>query len=132
LGEAIEHLTESLEPDLWIDQTHLRGEDGEEVFGEEKDAVNELRDLIEEKKSPIPNATLQGFIDRMVKSDRLLALVAINEAIAAHGDQKAIDSAQAELGKGDSDVAAGKYDSGIEHYRQAWRQALDAVGKGQN
>jgi hypothetical protein len=40
--------------------------------------------------------------------------VAINDDIAAHGDQKEIDKAKDELAKGDSDFAAGKYKSGIE------------------
>jgi len=65
---------------------------------------------------------LQGFIDRIVKSDRLLALVAVNDAIAAHGNQKEVDKARVELSQGDRDIATGKYESGIEDYHEAVRR----------
>jgi hypothetical protein len=129
LDEAIKHLTASLDNSLWIDQTHLQPKGGETAFNEEKDTVNKLRDLLQNKKSAIADALLQGFIDRIVNADRRLALVVINEAIAAHGDQKEIANARDELAKGDSDIASAKHESGIEHYRNAWQHALKATGK---
>jgi hypothetical protein len=127
IDEAIEHLRESLGPPLWIDQTHLEPRHGEEVFDEEKDSVNELRELIRRNRSSIPGALLQGFVDRMVRVDRQLAVVAINEAIAAGGDRNKIARAQEELARGNSDIAADRFESGIEHYREAWERALEAM-----
>ena len=117
LDVAIQHLTKSLTPSWWTDDAHLQVRDGEKVFNEEKAAVNQLRDLINDKNSSIPDATLQGFIDRIVEADRLLAVVAIAEATG--------DTARAniELGKGDSENARGKYDHAIDHYRNAWKLA---------
>jgi HYR domain-containing protein len=121
LSDAIEEITDSLKPALWIDETHLQPGKGGDVFEEEEDAVEKLGELQGVAGS-------QGFIDRIVKADRLLADVAINVAIAAQGDPKAIAKAQEKLARGDSDIAAGKFENGIERYREAWKWANKAVG----
>jgi hypothetical protein len=125
LDEAIKHLTKSLEPELWVGETRLNPKHGEKVFQEEKDAVVKLLDLMKDKKSTIPVATLQGFINRLVSADRLLASGAINDA--AGGDAKKIDKANDELGKGDARVADGHFTDAIEHYRNAWKHAIQSV-----
>jgi hypothetical protein len=125
LDEAIKHLTKSLEPELWVSETRLDPKHGEKVFQEEKDAVVKLLDLMKDKKSTIPDATLQGFINRLVSADRLLASGAINDA--AGGDVKKIDKANEELSKGDARVADSHFTDAIEHYRNAWKHALQAV-----
>src|SRR5262249_40864756 len=104
LDQAIQSLTASLDPRLWIDPSHLQPERGDADFNDEKDAVNKLRDLLQNKKSAIPNAVLQDFIDRIVNADRLLAIVAINEAVAARGNQREIDVARGEFANGNRDV----------------------------
>jgi len=120
IDDAIEDLTESLKPALWIDETHLQPGNGGDVFEEEEDAVEKLGEL----QDP---AASQVFIDRIVKADRLLSTVAINDAIVAHGDPKWIAKAQGKLARGDSDVAARNFAIGIEHYREAWKWALKAT-----
>jgi hypothetical protein len=117
LDEAIKHLTKSLTSSWWVDSRHLKAKDGEKVFDEEKATVVRLRDLINDKKSSIPDATVQGLIDRVVEADRLLAVVAIGDAAG--------DTARAneELSKGDRERDKGKYDHAIDHYRNAWKHA---------
>jgi hypothetical protein len=128
LDEAIKHLTKSLNPELWTDETHLQAKHGEKVFNEEKDAVVKLLELIKDKKSAFyQSTTLLGFIDRLVSADRLLASTAIDEAVTAGGDAKKIDKANDELGKGDARVADGHFTDAIEHYRNAWKHAVNAV-----
>jgi len=126
LDDAIKHLAKSVDPSLWTNDSHPNPKDGEKVFGEEKDAVNKLRDLIKDKHSNLPDATLRGFINRIVAADRILAQVAIIDAVGRGGEPKKIAKANEELGKGDSDAAAGKPDNAVEHYRSAWDQALKA------
>ena len=126
LDEAIKHLNKSLDLDLWIDDYHPKPKGGEKVFNEEKDAVNQLKNLMKDKHSTIPDATLQGFINRIVAADQRLAQVAINDAIGRGGDSKKIAKANEELAKGDSENSEGKPDNAIEHYRTAWDQALKA------
>jgi hypothetical protein len=129
LDDAIKHLTASLDPKLWVDQTHLDPKGGGKAFEEEKDTVTGLRDLFKDNESGIPTSVLQGFINRIVDSDQLLAVVAINDAVAGGGDPKKIAESQDELGKGNTDFSAGRYDTAIEHYEQAWNKALDALKK---
>jgi hypothetical protein len=127
LDEAIKHLTRSLDPKLWADQSHLAPKDGEKVFNEEKNAVSKLDELIKDKRNSVPGATLQGFINQLAGVDRHLATIAIGDAVTKSGAPKDIAKANEELGKGDSDIAAGKYASGIEHYRNAWQHAQKAM-----
>jgi hypothetical protein len=51
-----------------------------------------------------------------------LAFVEIQAAQGASPQRIAED--QDELGKGDADVSQGRYESGIEHYRNTWMHAL--------
>ena len=126
LDEAVAHLTESLAAELWVDETHLERKHGEKVFREEKETVKKLCDLIENKKSIIPDALLQRFIDQMFRIDRLLASLAIQEAIAAGVSGKKIEQAQKHLARGDAEAGDDRCANGIDDYRNAWKRAAYA------
>jgi hypothetical protein len=121
---AIEQLACSLNPLYWIDQTHLRSKGGNTAMNEEKLSVNTLREIMDSKKCPVDPAVLQGFIDRIVKCDRLLAVISIQEAAQAGLDPKKVAQALESVAKGDREAAAGRYANAIEHYRNAWRHPL--------
>jgi hypothetical protein len=123
-ADAILHLQNSLSPAYWIDQNHLWAAGGDTVINEEKLAVNKLREIMDSKKCPVDPAILQGFIDRLVGADRLLAMISIQDATAAGLNANKIAEDLREVAKGDAEVAAGRYTNGIEHYRNAWRHAL--------
>ncbi len=127
LDEAIVKLRDSLNAAFWIDQVHLQKKNGQEVFEKEKESVENLQKLLKEQKSAISDTLLRGFIDRMVKVDRLLAEIAISEAIAAHGRPQEIADAQQELARGDAAVAAGKFARAIERYGEAWEHSVEAL-----
>jgi methylphosphotriester-DNA--protein-cysteine methyltransferase len=126
LDEAIGHLTQALAAELWADETHLERKHGEKVFQEDKETVKNLCELIKDKKSSIPDAILQQFIDRIFRADRLLAAVTIEEAIAAGVSAKKIEQAQKLVAKGDGATGDDKCDNGIEDYRNAWQHAIRA------
>jgi len=117
ITKAIDWLTQSLDASLWIDQTHITDD---KALQNEKNAVNVLRDVINNHTSTIADGVLQGFVDRIVKCDRLLATTAIADAVALGKD---VTKANAERAAGDADVANAMYDSGVERYRNAWSQA---------
>ena len=79
---------------------------------------------MKDKHSTIPDAIIQGFIDRIVKADRRLAEVAIN--VHSRGDPKKLAKANEELSRAIVKTPDGKPDNAIEHYRNAWDQALKA------
>ena len=126
LDDAINQLRQSVDPNLWANSSHPNEKDVETVFNDEKDTVHKLLDLIKNKHSTIPDANLQAFIDRITQADRVLALVAINDAISRGGDSKEIDGANKELAKGEEQLANGKPEDAIEHYKNAWKQAVKA------
>jgi endonuclease G, mitochondrial len=129
LDKAISRLNQSLDPSLWLDQIHLESKNGNKVFDLEKDAVNTLVNLQKNKRSNISDAVLQGFINDLVGVDRLLALVAINDAVIAGIDSKKLEEARGEVAKGDADAAKGKYENAIGDYKNAWKKTQDAMGR---
>jgi len=120
LNDAIKHLGEAVEPDLWRDSIHGSGE-GDAIFTEGKNALIPLLAILKDSKTTIAASALQPIVNRIVADLRQLALTAINDA-AARGAN--VDKARAELAKGDADIQSGQYESGIEHYRSAWNIAV--------
>jgi len=119
-------LASALDPALWIDGNHLKAKHGNKVFDREKDAVKELMEL--KRKGSIPDATLQGMIDKLVHADQILASDAITQAIVALGDHGKIAQAQIEMLKAAAELAHHNYDDAIEHYGKAWERAEQAMG----
>ncbi|HEY6261879.1 MAG TPA: HYR domain-containing protein [Nitrospiraceae bacterium] len=127
LDDAIQELAESIDPSHWADQTHLRTTNEKEVFKEDADSIKELLEVIKCSQGLILGAKLQGLVNRIVNSDRLLTLISITEATTAFGTPEKLREANKELAKGDQDIAKSKYENGIEHYRQAWKKAIEAA-----
>ncbi len=127
LDDAIDRLSKSLKHELWIDPSHPNPKKGEKVFEDQKEAVKKLLDLIKDKKSTVPDAPLQGFVDRLVKADRDLATIAISDAQQeVQPDQKKIAKANAALAEGDAAAVGGKPDKAIDDYKKAWKDAQKA------
>ena len=136
IKKAIDAIEKSLEAKRWLDDTHLTKKHGHKVFNDEKKAVKELaKALDKDALSPAAAAAAAEAIDRLVQLDRVLAEIAIAQALAApvldpdNLDDVAeeIAKAQSELAKGDADLAAGKPDKAINHYKKAWEKAQKAI-----
>ncbi len=127
LSAAIGYLTAALAPALWVDDTHLVPKHGDRVFQFEEDAVNKLRDLIGDHRSDIPAATLLDWIARLVQADRLLAVISVDEAEAAGAPPAKIAQDREQIASGDADAAADRPINAIEHYRNAWKHAVQLV-----
>ena len=125
MTNVVRKLTDSLDPALWVDGNHVDPKKGDQVFSAEKGAVAQLMNL--ESGGSIPVPTLQGMIDKLDHADRILAEDAIADAVAASGDPSKIAQAQAELDKAATDLLAGHFDTAVDHYKNAWKKAQDAV-----
>jgi hypothetical protein len=93
-------------------------------MNEEKLAVSKLWEIMGPRKCPVDPAVLQGFIDRIVKSIRLLAVISIQDAAKAGLNARKIAEALAMVAKGDREAATRRYASAIDDYRNAWRHVL--------
>ena len=122
IDKAVGYLDKSLAVGFWVDETHLKTAYGRRVFHWEGLTVAKLCNLIKGNKSGLPEATLQDLINRIFAVDRLLASVAIQDAIAEGEPQKRIEAAQKNLAKGDAAVGDSKCSNGIDHYRDAWKK----------
>ena len=118
---AIEHLANSHNPAYRIDQTHLQSRGGNAAMNEENLTVSKLWEIMESQKCPVDPAVLQGFIDRIVKCDRLLATISIQDAANAGLNARKIAQALAMVAKGDHEAAAGHYANAIEPCRAGRR-----------
>ena len=73
LAEARERLEKALAPEQWVDATHLVAKHRERVLHELKGAARKLEELAKAKHRQIPDATVQGWIARILKTTRVLA-----------------------------------------------------------
>ncbi len=122
LDKAAGQVTKSLDPAFWVDGFHLERSSGTQVFGYEAAAAESLL------RSHCTGA--QSVISKLVTADRLLALAAIGDAVAGHGNSTKIAAARKSLQQGDRY----RYDSrravqAINAYRDAWKYAIAAGGK---
>jgi hypothetical protein len=118
---AINYLNKSLDPSRWVDPSRpKKGKAGEEVFNNEKNAVNQMLAL----RAKYPD--VQMLIDTLVATDRLIAEIAIDDAMNRNGSLSKISAASNYLDKGDDDVAARRPTNAIDDYKNAWKNAVGA------
>ena len=123
LKDVVKELTAALAPSLWIDGNHIDSRHGDQVFEKHQDAV--VQGPAAARLARRLGAA--GIIDTVVHADRMLAEVAVADAIAAGGDRRDIAYAQRQLARATSDVARGRFDSAVGHYENAWSGALDSL-----
>ena len=98
------------------------GHQGDNDDSDRDDDRDDDRDERDHRASSIPEAVVRDFINRIVSADRILAQVAINDAITGGGTAQDIAKAQADLADGDHDVLKKKYQGAIQDYRDAWKR----------
>jgi len=129
LQAAIGSLSKSLASSLWLDEDHL-AKNGQTVFEAEKQAIQTLEAIATGNKTPDSLAIpLADVIDKLLTTDFDLASTAVADATAAGGDPTKIADANSELAKSAAADQAGKVDEAIEHAKQAWLKAQNALKK---
>jgi hypothetical protein len=132
-------VTESVNPTLWsTDGNHLNTKRGEQVFDKEREAVKQIMDVTKNgKESTSVLNSLQNDIDQLVGVDQMLSSVVITDtqnAINGAGTSKIGDAkqdiadAQKEMSKAQDETNKKNYDDAIDHYKNAWKQAEEALG----
>jgi len=119
LDSAIQHLGNSVSASNWTNNSHPTLQGGNTVFGEAANAVSSLVSIIQDTHGPVPNSTVQGFINSIVGAMRQVATIAISD----HPSSSHLSSANNELAQGDAN-ASSQPANAIGHYKNAWSQAL--------
>ncbi len=132
LSQAIESIQDSVNPNMWqTDGIHLNVKKGDQVFDDEKQAVQQLMAIISGKKEPSSFVTtLQNDIALLVGVDKGLAQTAITDATSGlpSGDSvKDISQAQKEMNDAANDANKGHFADTIDDYKNAWKQAQEAL-----
>jgi uncharacterized repeat protein (TIGR01451 family)/uncharacterized repeat protein (TIGR02543 family) len=120
IHRSIHEITETLEPQLWVDESHLTDR-GRRVFHEEKEAARALEHVAD------PNVDVSSALDLLVAADETLARTAIDEATAAGGDPTKLARAEREMDKAADQVAMGHFAKAIGHYGKAWKKASQSL-----
>jgi hypothetical protein len=117
---VLKPLADSLDPALWqeTDGNHLDPQQGSQVFGLHRNAVNEL------------NSQIAGgaYIHSLVIADSTLAAGAVKDAGCDARQDNFCRQANAEFNAGDISAAVGLYAEAIDHYGNSWQQAQQARG----
>ena len=116
LDAVIRHAELALQPNCWVDDSHLAPGRGALVFNEDMESIKELSGLIEARAGVVSSAKLHEFIDRLLAADGTFAAVAIVNARSS----ERITEAQSEQRKANAEIDAGRYSSGIAHYKNVW------------
>jgi len=120
IQRAINEINDSLEPQLWLDDSHLTDK-GKRVFHEEKEAARALTRILN------PPTVVASVVDSLVAADESLARMAIDEATAAGGDPGILAEAENQMQKAAEELANGHVPESIGHYGRAWKKAQQAV-----
>jgi len=123
LAKAIDRIERSLNLDLWTDASHPDSKQGHKIFDEEKKAVKELQDLIEDTEGC--DDVFQAAIDALVDTDLMLVDVAIAEAEAGCSGgkcEKDIAKAQEARAEALDYRAEGREDKAIDELKYAWKK----------
>jgi hypothetical protein len=120
IEQAIKEIEDSLDPQLWLDDSHLTDK-GKKVFHEEREAANKLMQIKD------PPAEVASVLDALVAADQALARTAIDEATAAGGDPRKLADAESQMAKASEEIGNGRLARAITHYGLAWTKAQKAV-----
>jgi hypothetical protein len=111
----------------WIDNNHLTALGGKPVFKGASKSAGVLEKLQQKFGEEIDPADLQVLLDELISATRSAAQLAIDEAVDAAGNAKAIAKAEAAMAKGEAALADGKAKKVISAFGKAWKSALKAV-----
>jgi hypothetical protein len=84
---AVAEIQASLDPILWVDDSHLTSE-GRRVFDAERKAVNDL------EKIKAPNTAVAEVVASLVEIDGTRAQIAFDQAVSAGGAENFLSTAQ--------------------------------------
>ena len=134
IDKAIEKIWESLDPTLWIDEVHLHPKHGKKVFDEEKNAVDQLLEILKDaEECGAVKSAIEEVIGKLVRADKMLADTAIGDAKALGSTDSRviheIKEADRKFSEALQELTRGKYNPALAKLREAWMHAEHALKK---
>jgi hypothetical protein len=127
---AIADVEESLEEGYWVGRKRLDPQFGHKVFDAEKSAAVKLLKAMDYRGFPGGlTDDLMAALDVLVDTDKLLALTAVGDAIAAGCDPDELEKAEEEMAEGEAQRDDGKHHLAIDHFKRAWEYGMMAMKK---
>ncbi len=128
LGHVIGNITQSLDEEHWLDETHLDTRHGHRVFSLEKHAVKKLEELANHKNTPNSvKIACNNAILKLMNSDWLIAKTSLEEAVVEVGADTHFDHeialVEQKFQESYRRIEEQNYGSAIDLYRQAWEHA---------
>ena len=93
---------------------------GRSAYDYEASAVAKLAKQMQRNPRSSLGRRLRVDIERFLKSDRLLSLIAIEDAARTNTNPSLLSAARRALILGDYEESRGQYSEGITYYRKAW------------
>lgn len=120
LGNVTKSLTRSLADGLWVDDLHLKNKGGQAMFDQELSVVLWLSARLTQPSAPLTGDRLRTWLHRLVKSDRLLAVLELASVKKTPANSQQRSQAAKEIQRGDAALTGGNYLGAVQHYRSAW------------
>ncbi len=130
LDLAIKSMIESLDSELWEDESSLKFKHGKKIFKNEENAVKKLENILDDKKeSSLIKEQILNKIIRLVDVDKILAENAINDAkdvIMSEKGVKKLNKAMEEFDEGLILMENTEYVKAIKKFEKSWSNVKDS------
>ncbi len=141
IDSAINSIQNSLNSALWIDDSHLNPNGGEQIFEEDKNAILNLTLVIQTQETIIQNSpeenklieeeklqTLQDIVRDIIDSERGLVGNAIEDAQAYVKDTNELGLAVLEFNNAEEKFQLQEYIEALNLYKNSWINSQNALG----
>ncbi len=129
LDKVIKRLTSADDSSLWLDENYLNSKTGSRVFNLDRRSVRPMRTVARTEHDSAIDAELYDWIAQLIKTDRLLAALAVDAAEKISAESKTIAHYRKIILKGDASAAKGQAATAIADYRNAWQGAVRLHGR---
>ena len=141
IDSAINSIQNSLNSALWIDDSHLNPNGGEQIFEEDKNAILNLTLVIQTQEIIIQNSpeenklieeekllTLQEMVIDIIDSEKVLVGNAIEDAQAYVKDASELGLAVLEFNNAEEKFQLQEYIEALNFYKNSWIHSQNALG----
>ncbi len=127
LDRAINILSRTVATNLWMNGLSAAEKNGQSIFSADMNVILMLNLSSGWNNHSVSEVVVQGWRDRLVKTDRLLAELEIARAYHLGISEQKLARAMARFYSGDRALATQQYPNSILSYQNAWEQAAELV-----